>query len=133
MGLRHFKQMHRDAMLRDRRALGLALEMNADTREDDFQIGNYWESLEEDELIDIARKFLPLMDAFNETLKERLQTGRITVYGYNAKGQVRRIRDPRVIDFDDFVMPESAFREILLNMDGHADEEETCSEDQIAQ
>jgi hypothetical protein len=119
MGALHFKQMFDDAFDVDRRALHRALTMRMSTQsEHTYSLGNPWEKLTCDRVMDLARKLLALDAGFTERLKLMLLEGELTVF-IPLGDKVHRVRDPSVIDFDDPALPAAAFYVALCDfLDG---------------
>lgn len=114
MGTKHFKQMHADATKRDTRALLLAVELyHPAGAELHFPEQQIWNHMPFDQLVDLARTILPLGDWYHDTIKDMLVTGKVRVIGFDQYGKPGKIRDPRVIDFDDEILPLEIFEQLL--------------------
>ena len=114
MGARHFRQMFEDALDIDCRALMLAMMMRTPTKaEFESKLGAPWADTPNDKLMDIARKLLPLDTEFSEQLKRRLLSGDICVLMTGPDLRPHKIRDPDVITFDDLILTDEAFYELL--------------------
>lgn len=102
--------MYEDALELDCRALPIALMMRAPTTvEHHSKLGDVWKKVPNDKLMDLARKLVGLDQDFSEKLKLMLFEGKIRVHVTDPSGKVHKIRDPRVIDFDDVVLSPDEF------------------------
>lgn len=128
MGARHFKQMYEDALEIDRRALFNAMKMRAPLRvERESPLGPVWKDVPQDKLMDLARKLLELDNGFTKHLKLMLLDGDIIVFMSDRHGKIHKIRDPDVIDFDDPVMSEEEFYDLV---EAYLTDNRSCSGEQ---
>jgi hypothetical protein len=106
--------MFNDAFDLDRRALLIALMMEAETRvEHASKVEHIWKGMPLDRLMYVARELLGLDDWFTKKLKTMLLDGEITVRLSDRRGVMHKIKDTDVIDFDDPVMTAEVFYEAL--------------------
>lgn len=114
MGARHFKQMYADALVLDRKALAKAAMMSLGTpRETRSLTGAPWQGQPPDRILDFARKLLDLDTWFTNRLKLMLLDGDITVLLSDREGVPHKVREPEVFDFDDPVVPEKIFYDVV--------------------
>ena len=114
MGARHFKQMYEDAFTADRRAIVYVMLMRMTTAaEAHSQLGNLWLGVPKDKLMALARNIQQLDDQFTDRLKLMLLDGEIHIFIPDRYGKVHKIRDPDVIDFDDPILSEERFLDVV--------------------
>jgi len=126
MGQEHFKQMYEDALAVDCRAMLLLMDMLQTPQYERVLYGSgFWESLPVDVIMAKARALVPVGDAFLLSMKTLLVEGTASVMVMDQHGNLFRVRDPDVIDFDDPVLPPEAFYHFMMTLDP-----ELCSGDQ---
>jgi hypothetical protein len=114
MGARHFKQMFNDAFDLDRRALLIAVMMEAETKsEHASKVPHIWKDMPHDRLMYVARELLALGDGFTKKFKLLLLDGEVTVRLMDRHGVMHKIRDTDAIDYDDPIMTTEVFFEAL--------------------
>ena len=125
MGAAHFKQMYADAVDIDRRALPVFAKLVRPGCLDKRLFGGgFWDSMPADVIMDKARSLVQLGDAYLLHMKQLLVDGKTAVFVPTADGPVR-VRDPRVIDFDEPTIPAALFFDGMM-----AEIDEFCSGDQ---
>lgn len=118
MGARHFKQMYNDALDVDRCAIHTALMMTmlrpASTPKSlKEQLGEDWQGVPKDQIMDLARTLQPLDTEFSERMKTMLLNGTLVAYMHDHHGRLHKVRDPDVIDFDDPIPSEEDFYKLV--------------------
>jgi len=113
MGREHFKQMYVDACKTDCRAMPLAMALWRDNhrQQRSDRLPPIWSKTPLYRLMVIARSLGPYDRDFTAGMQERLLDGRVVVRALHVDGSVRRVKDPTVFDFDDYVLkPQELYR-----------------------
>ena len=119
MGVMHLQQMLCDAMEVDCAALPVAMQLCGPFSDMEAQLFGcgFWDKLFVDQRVDIARKLVKLRDRFSTRLKEMLLEGEIVVFAHSSTGEVVKLRNTDVIDFDDLVLDRHTdFCSVFMNM-----------------
>jgi len=114
-----FEQLYEDAAEADHAALSIAVMLwgRMPAADHKFFASSYWEDMPLDEMVDCARDLVDLQDWFSERLKLMLLEGEIDIRFQDPRtGEVRKVRDPDVIDFDDPLLEENSFWDALVTL-----------------
>jgi len=128
MGKEHFKQMYKDALAVDCQAMLLFMDLVSHDYRDQQLFGHgFWELMPVDVIMDKARELTRLWADYVTDMKRMLVNGTTSVLMTGPSGKPVRVRDPRVIDFDETVGTPEAFFYMLMSMPA-----QLCSGDQNA-
>ncbi len=136
MGQVLFQQMYDDALAVDCRAMLTFLDLVTPSQADRQSFGRgFWESMPVDVIMDKARGLVLIGDEFLSSMKKLLVEGATSVLALNPHtGQVVRIRDPDVIDFDEPAVTPAGFFHLMMTVPDQLESlyAEFCSGDQNA-